>query len=157
MVNKTQIAKSVVNILNNSSYMNDPLGSSRVGSFAFMPHQDMSFNRQMPKIKIAFNDQDAPDEKSMGKNDIKLNKYISLNAWIYVAKNSAYTVDSQKYKEEELIDYIQEEIENAIVAGQEDIVPHLNGFGEVLEIGRNDKTGTFIGVKPIVFRYRKQF
>ena len=157
MVTKTIIAQEIVDILNNSGSMTDPLGSSRVGSFCFMPHQDLSYNRQLPKIKLSFNSQDEPDSKSMGKTNIKLQKYISINAWIYVNDNQKITVDGQKYKEEELVDYIQEEIENAIVANQSSIQVHLSGFGDILEIGKNDKTGTFIGVKPIMFRYRKQF
>lgn len=157
MVTKTIIAKQIVNILNDSSLMVDPMGTSRVGSFCFMPNQDMSYSRQLPKIKLEFDDQNAPDEKSMGKENLKHQKYISFNAWITVGNNQAFEYEDQKYRNEELVEFLEECIENSIVNNQNSIQVHLSGFGDILSIGKDPKTNTYIGVKPIMFRYRKQF
>lgn len=84
MVTKTQIAQQIVNVLNDSAKMVDPLGTDRVGSFCFMPHDDLSFNRMLPKLKIEFDDQSEPDSKGMGKANLKLQKYQSFNIYPYV-------------------------------------------------------------------------
>jgi len=157
MATKTQIAQQIVNILNDSSKMTDPLGSDRVGSFCFMPHDDLSFNRMLPKLKIEFDDQDEPNLKGMGKTNLKLQKYQSFNIWIYVQDNQSYTVGSTKYKNEELIDLIEESIENAIVNNQGQIQTHFTSFGSILSPAKNDGSNLIVGVKPVMFRYRKQF
>ncbi len=152
MVRQHEVLDAVLGVLNNSNYMNDPLGNERTGSFAFSPTQRITYNRQMPKIQVKYAEDATGTDKSYG-GAFKGNKGVSLDIYIYVPQN----IKQENIHDDSIIREIEDDIEDALVKGRNEIPMTIDDFGDVIEPAFDKEQMVKVGVKPVTFIRRKQY
>ena len=162
MKNKVQLRKLVKGLLNDNVTDPYPKGLTRPGNHFYDESDNINLSRgqTFPKGLIKINNSPATIKQNQGKTG-HATKFCSIGIYYYVKEKQSYTEDSIIYKNEDLVYFMLDKIEQTLLDNQTGSDYHLspNSITESTDLPklREGSFSLYVGYRTVTYYWDQTY